>query len=148
MQSSNQGTRGNRRVVAVLEKILAVPVFLVVVLAIIECGRGILAGNMVASAAREGARVAAMDGTTNADVTTSIHAFMNSALGVNPSSVTVAIKTTPGTGNPDPDNVIASCLPGDLITVQVNVPFSSVALIPGSYLAGRQLTGQCALRHE
>jgi hypothetical protein len=62
--------------------------------------------------------------------------------------VTVTITTTPGAGNPDPANDISACQSGDLVTIKVQVPFDQVALIPGSYLGGKQLTAQSTMRHE
>ncbi len=115
---------------------------------IIEFGRGMMVSNMVTNAAREGARMAVLDGSTNAEVTSAIQTFMISALGLSATNINVTIATSPGTGNPDPANVIANCQPGDLISVTVQVPFDKVALIPGNYLAGKTLTGQSSMRHE
>ncbi len=137
-----------RRGAAAVEMALITPVFLMLVFGIIEFGRGMMVSNMVTNAAREGARMAVLDGSTNADVTSAVQTFMNSALGLAPANVAVTITTTPATGNPDPVNVIANCQPRDLITVKVQVAFNNVALIPGNYMGGKQLVGQSSMRHE
>ena len=137
-----------RRGAAAVEMALITPIFLMLAFGIIEFGRGMMVSNMVANAAREGARQAILDGSSNANVTSSIQTFLNSALGLSATNVTVTITTSPATGNPDPADVIANCQPGDLINVKVQVPFNSVAFIPGKYLAGKILTGQSSMRHE
>ena len=137
-----------RRGAAAAELAIVGPLFLMVCLGIIEFGRSMMANKMVTTAAREGARMAAADGSTNAEVVSSIQAFMNSTLAVPPSNVNVAITTKPADGNPDPANVVANCQAGDLVTVKVEVPFESVALIPGTYLAGKVMVGESAMRHE
>ncbi len=148
MNRPNLAIAERRRGAVAVEMALITPIFLMLAFGIIEFGRGMMVSNMVVNAAREGARMAVLDGSTNANVTTSIKSFLNSALGIAATNVTVTITTTPGTGNPDPINVIANCQPGDLINVNVQVPFNSVALIPGTYLTGKILSGQSAMRHE
>lgn len=142
--TSNQNCRG----AGALELGIICPIFLMLVFGIIEVGRGMMVSNLVTNAAREGAKMAVRDGSTNADVTSSVQAFMNSALGTAASKMTVSITTIPAAGHPDAGDTVANCQRGDLITVTVQVPFNSVALIPGDYLAGRQLVGQSAMRRE
>jgi Flp pilus assembly protein TadG len=137
-----------RRGAAAVEMALIMPVFLMLVFGIIEFGRAMMVSNMVTNAAREGARMAILDGSTNADVTSAVQTFMNSALGLSSSDVAVSITAVPATGNPDPVNILANCQPRDLITVKVQVAFSKVALIPGQYMASKQLIGQNSMRHE
>lgn len=137
-----------RRGAAAVELAVAGPIFLMLIFGIIEFGRGMMVNNMVTTAAHEGARMAVLNGSTNSEVVSSIHAFMNSTLGVSPSNVTVAITTIPAEGNPDPANLVANCQTGDLVTVKVEVPFNCFALIPGNYLAGKQMVAESAMRHE
>lgn len=131
-----------------VEMALVLPVFLMLVLGIIEFGRALTIMNLVTNAAREGARMAVIDGTTNADVTTAVSTFLNQAIGKSASSATTTITVTAATGNPDPANQVGNALPRDLVTVKVQIPFNSVALIPGKYLTGRQLSSVSSMRHE
>lgn len=137
-----------RRGASAVEMALVTPLFLMLMFGITEFGRAMMVSKMVANAAREGARTAVLDGATNAEVTSQVQAYMKSAMGLPASNVSVAISTSPAAGNPDPSNVIANCLPGDLISVQVQVPFNKVAIIPGNYLGGKLLTGHSSMRHE
>jgi Flp pilus assembly protein TadG len=139
-----------RRGAAMVEMALVLPVFLMVVMGVIEFGRGMMVSNLVTNAAREGARMAVLDGSTNADVTNAVTTFLRNA--INPalttSDIGVSITVTPAPGNPNPANVLANTSSRDLIQVQVTMPFNKVALIPGKYLKDRILTGSSAMRHE
>ena len=133
-----------------VEMALVLPLFLMLVLGIIEFGRAMMIANLVTNAAREGARMAVLDGSTNTEVNNAIETFLQSAIGtgVTTTDIDVTITVTAAAGNPDPANNIANATSRDLITVKVQLPFNKVALIPGNYLAGRQLVAQSAMRHE
>ncbi len=139
-----------RRGAAMVEMALVLPVFLMIILGIIEFGRAMMISNLVTNAAREGARMAVLDGSTNTDVTSAIETFLQSAIGsgLSTSDIDVTITVTAAPGNTNPQNNVANSSSKDLITVKVQIPFDKVALLPGDYLAGRQLVGQCAMRHE
>ena len=139
-----------RRGAAMVEMALVLPVFLMLVMGIIEFGRGMMVSNLVTNAAREGARMAVLDGSTNAEVQTAVRTFLQGAISssLTTSDIGITITVTPAPGNPNPANVLANTSPRDLIAVQVALPFNKVALIPGKYLAGRTLTGNSAMRHE
>lgn len=127
---------------------LVLPVFLVIVAGIMEFGRALMVMNLTTNAAREGARMAVIDGTTNSDVTAAINTFLTQSLGSSASDATVTITVTAASGNPNPNNQVANATTRDLVTVKVQIPYNSVALISGKYLAGKQLKGICAMRHE
>lgn len=139
-----------RRGAAMVEMALVLPLFLMLILGIIEFGRAMMVANLVTNAAREGARMAVLDGSTNTDVTSAVQTFLQSAIGhsVSAGDIAVTITVTAATGNPNPANNVANASSRDLITVKVQLPFNKVALIPGNYLKGQQLVGQSAMRHE
>jgi Flp pilus assembly protein TadG len=139
-----------RRGAAMVEMALVLPLFLMLILGIIEFGRAMMVANLVTNAAREGARMAVLDGSTNSDVSNAVVTFLQSAIGQGLSSadISVAITVTAAPGNPNPANNLASATSRDLVSVKVQLPFNKVALIPGSYLKGKQLIGQSAMRHE
>ena len=119
-----------------------------VVWGIIEFGRGMMVANMITNAAREGARLAIIDGNTNTDVQNAITSFLQQAINVSPGDVTVTIGIDEAPGNPDPLNQIANAEPRDLVNIVVSVPFNSVSIIHGNYLAGKSLVGRASMRHE
>jgi Flp pilus assembly protein TadG len=127
---------------------LVLPVFLSVVLGIIEFGRAMMVSNLLANAAREGARLAVTTGTTNAEVTAAVQSFMQQAIGASADDVTVTITVTAAAGNEDPGNSVANAQKRDLCTVHVDLPFDEVSLIPSDHLAGINLVGHAAMRHE
>ena len=139
-----------RRGAVMVEMALVLPLFLMLVLGIIEFGRAMMVANLVTNSAREGARMAVLDGSTNTEVNNAVETFLQSAVGhgITAADIDVIITVTAATGNPNPANNVANALSRDLITVKVQVPFNKVALIPGDYLTGKQLVGQSAMRHE
>lgn len=137
-----------RRGTAVVEMALVLPIFVAVVLGIIEFGRAMMVGQMVTNAARESTRLAIIDGSTNTSVTTWVKDFLQSSIGVSSADVTVQITVVAAPGNPSPGNQIGNALPRDLVTVRVEVPFDKVSYIPGNYLNGKKLSAQSSMRHE
>lgn len=140
-QQSREGT-------ALVEMALVLPIFVAVTLGIVEFGRAMMVGQLVTNAAREGARLGIIDGSSNAEVRTSIEQFLQQSAGIGAQDLTIQITVTPATGNPNPNNEVANALPRDLVTVFVSVPFTKVSYITGNYLNGKTLSGRCAMRHE
>ena len=127
---------------------MVLPIFVMIVLGIIEFGRAMMVGQMITNSAREATRLGIIDGSTNPSVETWIKDFLNDSIGVNTSDVTVTITVTAAPGNPDPLNQIGNALPRDLVTIKVEVPFDKVSYITGDYLNGKNLSALCAMRHE
>ena len=139
---------GERRGAAVVEMAVVLPVFMLVVMGIVEFGRGMMSTQLITNAAREGAREAILNGSTNTAVETLVKNYVSQACNVKTSAVTVNINITPGTGNTDPKNILADSDQGDLISVEVRVPFNDLSYITGSFLAGKTIKGFATMRHE
>jgi Flp pilus assembly protein TadG len=127
---------------------LVLPLFLSVVLGIIEFGRAMMVSNLLANAAREGARLAITTGTTNDEVTAAVRDFLEEAIGVPAGDVAVTVTVTPAEGNDDPGNNVANAQKRDLCVVHVDLSFDKVSLIPSDHLTGVNLVGHSAMRHE
>jgi len=140
--------RDSRRGAAVVEMALVLPIFLMVVMGIIEFGRAMWVSNMVANSAREGARMAILDGSSNTQVRNAVSDFLTSTLGVSSGDISTSITITPATGNPNPNNECANATSKDLISISVSLPFNKVSLVPGQYLNGKNLVSRSAMRHE
>jgi Flp pilus assembly protein TadG len=140
--------KSNRRGAATVELALILPLLFTVVLGILEFGRAMMVMNLVTNAAREGARMAVLEGSTNTDVQNAIKTMLNKSTGVATSNVTTTITVAAAAGNADAGNQVANAHMRDLITVKVSVPYNSVMLIPGKYLSGKNLVGQSSMRHE
>ncbi|MBW3539449.1 MAG: pilus assembly protein [Planctomycetes bacterium] len=137
-----------RRGAALVEMALVLPIFITVTLGIIEFGRAMMVGQLVTNAAREGARLAVVDGTTNAEVEQAIYDFLQASVNVAPADVIVTITVEEYPGNPDPGNEVANAGPRDLVSVRVQVPYNKVNYIRAKWLDGKNLVGLAAMRHE
>lgn len=137
-----------RRGAAVVEMALILPIFFMVILGIVEFGRAMMVGQLVTNAARHGARLAIVEGSTNTEVETAVEDFLLEAVGVSAANVTVTITITPAPGNTDPANDLAASQAKDLCKVQVQVPYDAVTFLPANYLGGKTLKGFSSMRHE
>ncbi len=109
----------NRRGVSLVEMALVLPLLLLLSFGIIEYGWMFLKAEQISNAARSGARYAVTPGVNSvAQVTGSGSPAVNiltlANIPVTSSTISVPTGVTPGTGNP--------------VTVQVSVPYSSLAL--------------------
>jgi Flp pilus assembly protein TadG len=130
-----------------VEMAIVLPVFLLLLGGIIEFGQGFMIAHSLSSAARRGARQAAMPGVTNANVETLVKTHCVNSLGVVAGDVTVSIKvTTPGGAE---SANLAAAVSGDACQVSVNVPFSKAGVsFFGKLLSGKTLTSTCTLERE
>ena len=127
-----------------VEFALVMPVFVTLLLGIVEFGRAMMVNQLVTEAARQGARLAVLANTTNQQTQDAVKTFLNSTTGVSTGSVTVTITNA----NAASGNTLTDAQTGDLITVHVSVPFSSASLLPPTYLAGKSMIGLSTMRHE
>lgn len=133
---------------ATVETALVLPIFFMVMLGLVEIGRAFMVSQLLTNAAREGARVAIMNNSTNAEVSNTVADIAQRTIGVNPADVAVNIIVTEYAGNPSTGNDVALAKKRDLCEVEVQVNYDKVNLIPIKYLTGATLTGQAAMRHE
>jgi len=129
---------------ALVEFAIVLPVFFLFILGIIEFGRAFMVSQLVTNAAREGARQAILDGSTNTAVTSTINSFSLGAGNIPSSSVTVTITVSRTAAL----NQLANAISGDLCTIRVSVPFNQVSYLTPSYLSTTNLVGQSTMRHE
>ena len=128
--------RKKRRGAAAVEFALIAPLFMLMVLGMIEVGRAIMVQQILTNASREGARRAVLDGATNTEVTTFVNTYLNNA------SLPTATVTFPQ-GNPQDAGF------GAPVEVQVSMPFGQVSWVPGPmYLGGQNLTASTVMRRE
>jgi Flp pilus assembly protein TadG len=145
---NRQPRQQDRRGAAMVEMAFVLPIFLLVVLGIIEFGRAMMVGQLVTNASREGARLAILDGSTNSQVEQAIRDFLQASLNVSGDAVNVTITITPAPGNSTSGNSLSDAQSRDLITVRVEVPFGQVNYIPSKHLQNAMLVGQTSMRHE
>jgi Flp pilus assembly protein TadG len=138
----------DRHGAATVETALVLPVFFMVMLGMVEIGRAFMVSQLLTNAAREGARVAIMNNSTNTEVTNTVTDIAQRTIGVAPANVTVNILVSEYPGNPSTSNNVALATKRDLCEVEVRVAYDKVNFIPIKWLTGAQLTGQAAMRHE
>jgi Flp pilus assembly protein TadG len=107
---------------ALLETALTLPLILLVSVSIFEFGRAYQMEQVITNAAREGARVAVLPGSTSSEVQTRVVAYLNSGQVPNAGSASVVVNPSVpifiGTGTAN----------GSRVTV--NYPFSFMVLNP------------------
>jgi Flp pilus assembly protein TadG len=145
---SKPPTSVNRRGAIALEFAIVLPILLIVILGMIECGRAIMAIQLVSNVARAGAREASLEDSSNIEVEELVTRLCTTQLHVDPDDITVGITTTTGAGDEDPGGDVGSAQPGDLCEVSVSLPFRSVSWLPPQFLRDTQLVGRCAMQHE
>lgn len=137
MRSSLPTSRPRRRTAAAAVELAAVaPVLVLLIFGMIEFGRVMMVEQVLTNAAREGARRAALPGSTTSDAQTVVSSYLTSANvnGANQASV-----------SPDPSTAQA----GTAITVTVTVPFSSVSWLPvPQWMGGQTLTATVVMAKE
>lgn len=111
--------RAMRRAAAAVEFAFVMPVFMSMVLGMVEVGRGVMVMQTLTYAAREGCRTAVLDGSTASIVTAKVDAAMDgSAINLPPATVTIT-PTNPSSAKYD-----------EPVTVAVQVRYSDVSWVP------------------
>ena len=134
--------RKHRRGAAAVEFAIIAPVFFLMILGMIEIGRGVMVQQIITNVSREGARLAVLPGTTTAEVNNRVSTILR-ASGIS-GATTQILGETGDTIDPQNSGY------GAVIKVVVTVPFSSVSWLPGAdkYLAGQDLTASTVMRGE
>jgi Flp pilus assembly protein TadG len=133
--------RRNRRAAAAVEFAVILPVFFLLIFGMIEYGRMIMVQQVITNAAREGARLAVLDGTSHNEVKDRVEAYLTSS-SIDKTHAQVDIYAN-GTA------ALESAGFGDPITVSVSIPFTEVSWLPSPmYLGGKTLTAKTVMRRE
>lgn len=130
-----------RRGPSLVEVALVLPVVVTVLLGVAEANRAITVGSMVSEAAREGARLATVQGMTNVDIQQKVASLLEPArIPSSEVSVDISVSNEAAAGR------IENALPQDMVTVKVTVPFDQVGYIGSLFLEGRKLSGQSSVQ--
>ncbi len=132
---------------AMVEVAVCFPVFLLILMGIIEFGRAMSISQMLNSASRIGCRAAILDGSTNSSVTSAVKTHVTSTIGCQQSSVTVTITATSSETGATLSDVSAAST-GDMIKIAVSVPFADVSWSVKEWMATSTIRGQCSMQHE
>ena len=136
---------------------IVLPVFGVFLAGLMETGHALMVMDVLNSAAKQAARLGALEGKTTAQVMTLAQDKISGA--VTPGDATVMIKNgsdfdTPGF---DPTGLDYASLPDievldaeskELFIVRIEVPYNDVAILPPFWIKNITLSGQAVMRHE
>lgn len=136
----NRSRRDARSGAALVEFALVAPLLLLVMIGMIEVGRGIMVTEILGHAARIGARTGAISTGTSSSVTTTVNDLMS---GASLSGHTLEVRVNGVVSN------LSTAKTGDEITVAVSIPYSNVTWVGNPrFLDGKSLRGQCTMRRE
>lgn len=140
--------RQPRKGAALVEAALVLPVFFMAIVGIVEFGRGMMVTQLVTNTAREAARQAILDGSTNVKVTDFAKTSLAGAASAEIADVDVTISVVPAQGSGATGNQLATTEAYDLITVEVAIPYDKISFFTGKYLGGKTLSASATMRHE
>jgi len=137
-----------RRGAAVVEFAVVAPVFMLLVIGIIEMGRAVMVSQILVNASREGARKAVLTTMTVGEVQTWVDDYLQTAgFAAGVSTVEISHQTTSG-GAFGATSSLASVPAGMGVRVDVTVPFASVSWLPPSAYLPDVLLGATVMRKE
>lgn len=148
---SNRSLRNtHRRGAAIIEMAVCFPIFMLILLGIVEFGRAFMVSQMLTNAAREAARTAVLEGTTNADVESLVDDVVTATVGVAPAQITTEISVTNReTGAVDTSaTAVEDANTRDLVQIDISVAADAVSYTPGRVLTGKMLRAHCAMQKE
>jgi Flp pilus assembly protein TadG len=119
-----------------VEYAVVLSLLLLVLWGIIEFGRMVLVADCLVQAAQEGARVGIVPGSTTAQVTSEVNNILANSY------------VSGATVNTVPSD-ITTLKTGEVLTVNVQVPFSAVTWLPSpQFLQNRVLKASCVMLRE
>lgn len=140
----------------IVEFSLVVPVFVMLLVGIMEFGHAYMVVATINGAAKAGARLGGIEGVTTQQVRDRVSQTVSTA--IRTSNATIHVKdatvfdTDPLAENVDyaalPDIELASATERQLFVVRVEVPYNDVALLPPFWIKDFRLVGQSVMRHE
>jgi hypothetical protein len=148
---------GTRRGATLVETAVVMPVFLIFVWAMIEFGHAFMVVNLLNAAAKRASREGVADGVTTAQVVARVNEIVGSAISTD--DLTVLVKNGATFDDPEvdasgvdydslPDIELTDAEPRQLFIVYVDIPYSSVSIMPPKWVTGVTLRGLSAQRHE
>lgn len=132
-----------RRAAVMVEFAVVSPIFFLMVMGVIEFGRGLMVQQLLTNAARNGCRKAILGGSTTAAIRTSVTNEI-SALGIATTNAKINVYCAGNTGTA----LTATTSPGTEVTVQALVPVADISWLPTNTFLRNSLSGQFSMRLE
>jgi Flp pilus assembly protein TadG len=140
--------RRNRKGAAVVEFAVVAPLFVLLMMGMIEMGRAVQIQQVLTNASREGARLAAIEGTTEAKVQAAVSQYLTL-------SGVYGFEGVDSLGNPKgkpcTDALVSvsppNALPGEAVTVTVTLARDKVSWVQNRFITS-DLTAATVFRKE
>jgi len=150
-QRSRSGT-------ATVETAVVLPVYLLMLFAIIEFGHAQMVLNLLNSGVRNGARIGSTEGTTTNQVVARVLQTLGAAVPANKVTVLVRDASVYDTGGTPPSTdagvealpalEVANAAPRQMFVVRARVDYNSICLVPMPFLKNVVLDAQAFMRRE
>lgn len=141
-QVSSSPRNGRRNGAAAVEFAVVAPLFFFFILGIFEFGRALMVMELLNEAARVGARIGVIEGSSNDKINQAVVDFLNN---VTVGGATSKVSVSDAVGN----TVEAKDVPPyTQIRVTVTVSANDVSWVPNAVFPGGTLTGQATMRRE
>ena len=135
--------RARRRAAAATELALVLPVFILLLVGILEFGRAVMVQQILVNGARETARRAILPGAVHSEVMTAANTYYTNAS--IPSTGRSIVLRGP---NSTALTSFSSIRSGDAITSEVSIPYNNVSLGLGMWLKNKSMTARVTMRKE
>lgn len=128
-----------RAAAATVEFAVVAPVFFVLVLGMLEVGRGLMVQHLLLNAARQGCRTGILPGNGNTQISSVV------ADTLSPASITAqSVSVTVNGASADASTANS----GDDLNVTLTVPIASVTWVPVSSFLSGSISAECTLRKQ
>jgi Flp pilus assembly protein TadG len=132
--------RPARRGTATVEFAVIAPIFMTMILGVIEFGRALMVLETLNNVARSGARAGSLSGNASSDITSAVTSALTDS-GINNPTVNIKVNGQAVDAS--------SAVSGDSVSVSVSVPYTQVSWLPNSiFLGNATLTGNVVMRRE
>jgi len=134
--------KSKNRAAAALELALVLPLFLLIIIGILEFGRALMMYQMTTNSAREAARRAIITGADDTEVLSIINSYLD-ACGIKSAGRTIEIRDSDG-------NVtsIANIGSHEQVTIAIGIPFNENSFGISSWFVGKTMYTEVSMRRE
>ena len=132
-----------RRGAVAVELAFMIPIFLLMVLGIIEFGRNVMVRQVISNAAREGVRQAIIPGATKTQAENATNSYLSKAA-ISSGNLVVEVRDGTGAAVTDLDDIDSH----ESVQVFVSVPYNDVSWGVMNFLGGSTLQYTAEMRRE